>query len=156
MNELSNLTAPEGATRKKKRIGRGESSGWGKTAGVGEGGQKSRRGRRKPRRGFEGGQMPLSRRLPKRGFVSRNRVEYAVVNLGDLTGFETGAVVDADALRARGMIKKNRNWLKVLADGELTVSLVIRAHKFSRAAIAKIEAAGGTVELIERHGRATP
>ena len=95
--------------------------------------------------------MPLARRLPKRGFVPRTRTLYAVINLGRLNeAFEAGSTVDLEALRARGMVKKNRDLLKVLADGEFNTSLVIRAHKFSRSAVSKITAAGGSVELIER------
>ena len=151
MSELSNLQPPEGAVRSRKRIGRGESSGWGKTSGVGHKGAKARQGGGKPKRGFEGGQMPLARRLPKRGFVPRTRTLYAVINLGRLNeAFEAGSTVDLEALRARGMVKKNRDLLKVLADGEFNTSLVIRAHKFSRSAVSKITAAGGSVELIER------
>ena len=150
MSELSNLSAPEGAHRKKRRVGRGESSGWGKTSGAGHKGQKCRRGRRKPARGFEGGQMPLARRLPKRGFVSRNRIEYAIVNLGQLNEFPEGTVIDADLLRAKGLIKKSGDGLKVLAKGDLSTSLTIRASKFSRTAIEKIEAAGGRFETVQR------
>ena len=149
MNELSNLTPPAGAVKKKKRVGRGESSGWGKTAGAGHKGQKARRGNSKPARGFEGGQMPLHRRLPKRGFTSRNRVEYAIVNLSQLTAFEEGAVVDLTHLQERGIAKKGRSLLKVLANGELTAAITVKAHKFSASAAAKIAAAGGTAELIE-------
>lgn len=151
MSELSNLRPADGAVRSRKRVGRGESSGWGKTSGVGHKGAKARQGGGKPKRGFEGGQMPLARRLPKRGFVPRTRTEYAVINLGRLNEvFEAGATVDLETLRARGMVKKNRDLLKVLADGEFNTSLVIRAHKFSRSAVSKITAAGGSVELIER------
>lgn len=150
MSELSNLQAPEGATKKRRRVGRGESSGWGKTAGVGTKGAKARQGQGKPPRGFEGGQMPLARRLPKRGFVSRNRVEYAIINVGDLKVFEAGTVVDPDLLRSRGLIKKGRQWLKVLGDGELEVGLTVRAHQFSKSAIEKLNSAGGAVELLER------
>lgn len=149
MSELSNLQPAPGAVRKKKRIGRGESSGWGKTAGKGHKGQLARAGKGKPRLGFEGGQMPLARRLPKRGFTPRNRIEYAVINLGQLGDFEAGTVVDIDALRARGMVKKGLDLLKVLAYGECETALTIRAHKFSKAAIDKITAAGGQVELVE-------
>ena len=90
MSELSQLRPQEGSIKKKKRVGRGESSGLGKTAGVGHKGQKARQGMGKPKRGFEGGQMPLARRLPKRGFVSRNRIEYAIINVGQLAGIEAG------------------------------------------------------------------
>lgn len=149
MSELSSLKPPAGAVRKKKRKGRGESSGWGKTAGLGHKGAKARQGNGKPARGFEGGQMPLARRLPKRGFRSRNRVEYAIVNVGQLAEFEAGSVVDLETLRANGMVKKNRDLLKVLADGELSVNLTIRAHKFSKAAVEKVTNAGGSIELVE-------
>lgn len=149
MSELSNLKPPKGAVKKKKRIGRGESSGWGKTSGTGHGGQKSRSGNSKPRRGFEGGQMPLARRLPKRGFTSRNRVEYAIVNVGQLEVFGADAVIDLDTLRAKGMVKKGLSLLKILANGDLNVSLKVKAHKFSQAAINKITSAGGSIELIE-------
>lgn len=150
MSELSNLHPPVGAVHKKKRVGRGESSGLGKTAGVGGKGQTARQGKGKPGIGFEGGQMPLHRRLPKRGFFSRNRIEYAIVNVGEFSDkFEAGAVVDLDSLRNRGMVKKGLAYLKVLAEGELTTKLVVRAHKFSKAAIEKITAVGGQVELVE-------
>lgn len=148
MSELSNLRAPPGANTKKKRVGRGESSGWGKTSGSGQNGQKSRRGGGKPKRGFEGGQMPLARRLPKRGFVSRNRVEYTIVNVSSLDVFDENTVVDAGALLARGMIKKGGDGLKVLAEGELSIPLTVRAAKFSKAAVEKIEAAGGRAEVV--------
>lgn len=150
MNELSNLQAPEGANTPRKRKGRGESSGWGKTATKGHKGQKARSGGGKPARGFEGGQMPLARRLPKRGFTSRNRVEYQVVNVAALAEkFEAGAVVDLEALRAAGLVGNPRGLVKVLAHGDLTIGLTVKAHKFSQAAADKIAAAGGTVEVIE-------
>ncbi len=149
MSELSNLTPPVGAVHKKKRVGRGESSGWGKTSGVGGKGQTARQGKGKPGIGFEGGQMPLHRRLPKRGFFSRNRVEYAIINLGALAELEADTVVDLDYLRNRGMVKKGLACLKVLAEGELAVKLTVRAHKFSAAAVEKINAAGGQAVLIE-------
>lgn len=149
MNELSNLTHAPGAVKKKKRVGRGESSGWGKTAGAGHKGQKARSGNSKPARGFEGGQMPLHRRLPKRGFRSRNRVEYAIVNLEQLAGFDAETVIDLVMLQERGIAKKGRSLLKVLANGELATAVTVKAHKFSASAAAKIAAAGGTAELIE-------
>lgn len=149
MSELSNLTPAPGAVKKKKRVGRGESSGWGKTAGVGHKGQKARAGKGKPRPGFEGGQMPLARRLPKRGFTPRNRIEYAIVNVRELSQFEAGTVVDLDFLRGHGLVKKGRDRLKVLADGDIGAGLTVRAHKFSKAAVDKITAAGGSVELLE-------
>lgn len=143
MSELSQLRPQEGSIRKKKRVGRGESSGLGKTAGVGHKGQKARQGMGKPKRGFEGGQMPLARRLPKRGFISRNRVEYAIINVGNLAEIEANTVVDIEYLRERGMIKKGPNLLKVLGDGELSTPLVVYADKFSAKAAALIEGAGG-------------
>lgn len=149
MNELSNLTHAPGAVKKKKRVGRGESSGWGKTAGAGHKGQKARSGGGKPARGFEGGQMPLHRRLPKRGFRSRNRIEYAIVNLEQLVDFTSETVIDLALLQERGIAKKGRSLLKILANGELSAAITVRAHKFSASAAAKIAAAGGTAELIE-------
>jgi large subunit ribosomal protein L15 len=143
MSELSNLKDTDGAVRKKKRLGRGESSGQGKTAGVGHKGQKARQGKGKPKRGFEGGQMPLARRLPKRGFISRNRVVYAIINVGQLNEIEANSEVDIHFLRARGMIKKGPSLLKVLGDGELTTPLKVSAHKFSKKATDVITAAGG-------------
>jgi len=149
MSELSKLTPPEGAVKKKKRVGRGESSGWGKTSGGGGKGQTVRSGRRKPRRGFEGGQMPLARRLPKRGFVSRNRVEYVTVNISAFAEATDGTTVDLTWLRERGLVQKAGSLLKVLADGDVSVKLVVRAQKFSKAAVTKITGAGGTVEVLE-------
>lgn len=149
MSELSKLTPPAGAVKKKKRVGRGESSGWGKTSGGGGKGQTVRSGRRKPRRGFEGGQMPLARRLPKRGFVSRNRVEYATVNLASFADAADGTVIDLNWLRENGRIRKNGDLLKVLAEGDIKVKVTVRAQKFSKAAVAKITEAGGTVEVLE-------
>lgn len=149
MNELSNLTPPDGAVKKKKRVGRGESSGWGKTSGGGGKGQTVRSGRRKPRRGFEGGQMPLARRLPKRGFVSRNRVEYATVNLDAFADAPDGTVIDLEWLRQNGRVRKNGDLLKVLAVGDIKVKVTVRAQKFSKSAVAKITEAGGTVEVLE-------
>jgi large subunit ribosomal protein L15 len=143
MTELSNLRPQEGSVRKKKRVGRGESSGLGKTAGVGHKGQKARQGMGKPNRGFEGGQMPLYRRLPKRGFVSRNRTEYAIVNVGQLAEIDANTEVDITYLRERGMIKKGPNLLKVLGDGELGTPLVVYADKFSAKAAEVIVQAGG-------------
>lgn len=150
MSELSNLQPPVGAVRERKRVGRGESSGWGKTSGAGTKGQSSRQGDGKPGRGFEGGQMRLAMRIPKRGFKPLERTEFALINVGDLgDAFGPGEVVDLEALRGKGMVKKGRNLLKVLADGVMTTRLTVRAHKFSRSAVEKITAAGGSVELIE-------
>lgn len=143
MSELSQLRPQEGSVKKKKRVGRGESSGLGKTAGVGHKGQKARQGMGKPKRGFEGGQMPLARRLPKRGFVSRNRVEYAIINVGQLEGIDAGTTVTIDYLRERGMIKKGPKLLKILGDGDLNVALTVFADKFSAKASELIQKSGG-------------
>jgi large subunit ribosomal protein L15 len=146
---LSDLAPAAGATKKRKRIGRGPGSGHGKTSGKGHKGRGARSGGNTPP-GYEGGQMPLQRRLPKRGFHNPFREEYAIVNLGQLeTGFEAGAVVDAEVLQARGWVRKTRR-IKVLADGTLTKPLVVKAHKFSAAAKQKLEAAGGSAEVITR------
>ena len=150
MSELSNLKPAPGAVRKKKRLGRGESSGWGKTSGAGHKGQKARRGNSKPAPGFEGGQMPLARRLPKRGFTPRNRVEYAIVNIGSLEALDPSTPVDLQSLQESGLVKKGRGLLKVLAQGEITKAFTVRAHKFSASAAEKITAAGGTVEIIDQ------
>jgi large subunit ribosomal protein L15 len=143
---LNNLRPPKGATHAKKRIGRGQGSGQGKTAGRGHKGAKSRSGF-KFKRGFEGGQMPLHRRVPKRGFHNPFRVEYAVVNLDTLGAvFEAGVVVTPDLLLERGLVSGGP--VKVLARGEIGKALTVRAHKFSGKAAEKIAAAGGTAEAI--------
>lgn len=145
--DLSNLKPATGSTKNRKRLGRGPGSGTGKTAGKGHKGQNARSGGGvKP--GFEGGQMPLQRRLPKRGFVSLNRKEYVLVNLRDLDAFEAGSVVDLEALGKAGLFTKIKDGVKVLADGELTKALTVQAHKFSKSAVAKIEAAGGKAEVL--------
>jgi large subunit ribosomal protein L15 len=144
---LNKLTPPKGANRKTKRVGRGIGSGHGKTATRGYKGQKSRSGT-SIRPGFEGGQMPLYRRLPKRGFTNIFRTEYSVVNLKSLASFEAGAQVDPEALKAAGIVKNLRDGLKVLGVGELSHALRVRAHKFSKSAAEKIQKAGGTVEVI--------
>ena len=146
--DLSNLQPAEGSKHSDNfRRGRGHGSGNGKTAGKGQKGQKARAGGgKKP--GFEGGQTPLFMRLPKRGFTNFNRVEYAIVNVEDLNKFEAGAVVDTAALMECGLIKKELDGLKVLGNGELKVALTVKAHKFSKSAVAAIEAAGGKTEVI--------
>ena len=145
--DLSNLKPAPGSTKNRKRIGRGPGSGTGKTSGKGHKGQNARSGGGvKP--GFEGGQMPLQRRLPKRGFTSLNKKIYALVNLRDLDVFEAGAVVDVEALGKAGLINEIKDGVKVLADGELSKSLTVQAHKFSKSATAKIEAAGGKAEVL--------
>jgi large subunit ribosomal protein L15 len=143
--ELNSLRPALGSTKNRKRIGRGIGSGHGKTATKGHKGQKARSGGSvKP--GFEGGQMPLQRRLPKRGFRPLDRNEYVLVNLQQLDAFDAGSCVDRDAMDAKGMLKKSHLPVKVLANGEITKSLTIKADKFSKSAIEKIKAAGGTIE----------
>jgi large subunit ribosomal protein L15 len=147
--DLSNLKPPKGAKHSKKRVGRGQGSGNGVTAGRGEKGAKSRSGF-KHKRGFEGGQMPLHRRVPKRGFFNPFRVEYAVVNLDELSQrFEAGTVITPELLREAGVVKGEASQMvKVLARGEIDKALTVRAHKFSGKAAEKIAAAGGTAEPI--------
>jgi len=146
--DLSNLRPPKGAKHSKKRIGRGQGSGNGKTAGRGHKGAKSRSGF-KFKRGFEGGQMPLHRRVPKRGFHNPFRVEYEVVNLDTLAEkFDAETVVTPDLLRERGLVAGGTRRVKVLARGEVTKKLTVRAHKFSGKAAEKIAAAGGATEVI--------
>ncbi len=146
--KLHELSPAEGSKKDVKRIGRGPASGQGKTAGKGHKGQKARAGRG-PRPGFEGGQMPLQRRVPKRGFNNIFAKEIAIVNVADLEErFEDGAVVDAAALIEAGLVKKELDGIKILAEGELTKKLTVKVNAFSEAAKAKIEAAGGTAEVI--------
>jgi large subunit ribosomal protein L15 len=145
--ELSNLKPKKGARHAKKRVGRGPGSGTGKTAGRGEKGQKSRSGYSRML-GFEGGQMPLHRRLPKRGFTNIFKKEHVVVNLADLERFENGATVDEAALRKAGVIKGANDGVKVLGNGKLTKKLTVHATKFSASARKQIEAAGGTCQEI--------
>lgn len=146
---LNNLRAPEGATHKKKRLGRGQGSGLGKTSGRGNKGQKSRSGYSR-KRGFEGGQMPLHRRLPKRGFTNIFKREWAEVNLVQLEElFEVGASVTPEVLVEKGVVRKSLiKSIAVLGKGELSKSLSITAHRFSESAKNKIEAAGGKAEVI--------
>lgn len=146
--ELNNLKPKKGSRHAKKRIGRGQGSGHGKTAGRGEKGQKSRTGFSRML-GFEGGQMPLHRRLPKRGFTNIFKKEYAVVNLVDLERFDSGASVDEATLRRAGLVKGSNDGIKVLGNGELTKRLTVHAAKFSESARKKIEAAGGTCQEIQ-------
>ena len=147
-NELHNLKPAEGATRKRKRVGRGPGSGNGKTAGRGHKGQKSRSGYSR-RYGFEGGQMPLVRRIPKRGFTNIFRVGFQVVNLRDLDRlFADGETVTPELLVEKGLIRGGKKPVKVLASGELGKKLTVQAHAFSKNAQATIEAAGGSCELV--------
>jgi large subunit ribosomal protein L15 len=145
--DLSNLKPAIGSTKNRKRIGRGAGSGTGKTAGKGHKGQNARSGGG-IKAGFEGGQMPLHRRLPKRGFTSLNKKVYALVNLHDLELFEAGSVVDMAALGQAGLVKKVGDGIKILGDGELTKALTVKAHKFSKSAQERIAAAGGKAEVI--------
>lgn len=146
--KLNSIRPAAGSVKNRKRIGRGPGSGHGKTATKGHKGQKARSGGSvKP--GFEGGQMPMQRRLPKRGFTPLHQKDFVVVNIGQLNAFDAGSTVDVAALMQCGLISKLRDGLKILAKGELTKSLTVQAHKFSESAKAKIEAAGGSVQEIE-------
>ena len=145
--KLHELKPAPGARRTRKRIGRGPGSGQGKTAGRGSKGQKSRSGY-SAKRGFEGGQMPLHRRLPKRGFVNIFRKVYRTVNVERLNAFEEGTVVTPEVLQEAGMLRKGNADVKVLGNGEIKVKLTVRAHQFTKAAAEKIEAAGGTIESL--------
>ena len=145
--ELSNLRPAEGSVQSDNfRRGRGHGSGNGKTAGKGHKGQKARSGA--PRPGFEGGQMPLYRRLPKRGFKNRNTKEIVAINLGALEVFDNGATVDVNALIEQGIIKNPRDGVQILGNGELTKKLDVKVDAFSASAKEKIEALGGTAEVI--------
>ncbi|MGB6484180.1 MAG: 50S ribosomal protein L15 [Candidatus Acidiferrales bacterium] len=146
--KLSNLKPPRGSRHRKVRVGRGMGSKLGKTAGAGNKGQQSRRGySRRP--GFEGGQMPLHRRIPKRGFHSPFHKRYAIVNVEMLNAFQAGDVVTPDALEGRGIIHVRHDGVKILGDGNLKVALTVHAHKFSQSAQDKITAAGGKVEVLQ-------
>jgi large subunit ribosomal protein L15 len=144
---LNTLAPAKGANRKNKRVGRGIGSGHGKTSTRGYKGQKSRSGS-SIRPGFEGGQMPLYRRLPKRGFNNVFRKEYTIVNLDTLSQFEPGASVAPETLLEKGIVKKLRDGIKILGNGELKHAVNVRAHKFSKGAAEKIQSAGGTIEVI--------
>lgn len=145
---LNELKPVAGARHYKKRLGRGTGSGLGKTSGKGHKGQNSRSGGG-VRPGFEGGQLPLFQRLPKRGFNNYTRVEYAVVNIEDLNIFNDSAVVDIQALLTSGLVKDTKDGVKVLGQGELNKKLTVKANKFSASAKAAIEASGGTVEEVK-------
>lgn len=145
--KLNELKPVEGARHYKKRVGRGTGSGLGKTSTRGHKGQNARSGGG-VRPGFEGGQTPLFKRLPKRGFTNINRLEYAVVNVSDLNTFEAGSVVDLQALKQKGLVKKEYEGVKVLGNGELKVALTVKAKKFSETAKEKISAAGGSIEVL--------
>jgi len=146
MNELSRLSPVPGSRKNRKRVGRGPGSGTGKTSGRGHKGQKARSSRIRP--GFEGGQLPIIRRIPIRGFRPFDKTQWSIVNLADLNDFEAGTHISPEILAMAGIIRKPTDLLKILGDGELTVKLSITAHKFSKSAEAKITSAGGTVEVI--------
>ncbi len=145
--KLHELKPVDGARHYKKIVGRGTGSGLGKTSGRGHKGQNARSGGG-VRPGFEGGQTPLFKRLPKRGFSNVNRVEYAVVNVSDLNAFKAGTVVDLKALQSKGLVKKAYEGVKVLGNGELKVALTVKAAKFTKTAEQKISAAGGSIEVL--------
>lgn len=145
--KLHDLKPAEGSRKNRKRVGRGIGSGHGKTSGRGHKGQNARSGGG-VRPGFEGGQNPIYRRLPKRGFHNPNRKEYAIVNLSTLNRFQEGTEVTPALLKDAGVVKNFKDGLKILGDGELTVKLHVKAHKFSKSAQEKITAVGGTAEVI--------
>ena len=145
--KLNELKPNEGSRRNRKRVGRGTSSGYGKTAGRGQKGQLARTGG-KTRLGFEGGQMPLFRRMPKRGYKNINCKEYAIVKLDDLNKFEDGSEVTVESLKDNGLVKKELSGVKLLGKGELKVKLTVKVNKVSASAKQAVEAAGGTVEVI--------
>lgn len=145
--KLHELSAPAGSTKKNKRRGRGTATGQGKTGGRGMNGQNSRSGGG-TRPGFEGGQMPLYRRIPKRGFTNIWRKEYTVLNVDDLNIFDAGTVVTPELLREKGLAKQVIDGIKILGEGNLEKSVTVKAHKFSQTAIEKIESAGGKAEVI--------
>lgn len=147
---LHNLHPNDGATKDKKRLGRGRGSGKGKTSGKGVKGQKARPGHHGARFAFEGGQMPMPRRIPKRGFKNPNRVDAYPINVSQLDKlFDAGATVDLAALRAKGVVPKLVEYVKILGEGELSKKLTIKAQGVSESARSKIEAAGGTIEITE-------
>ena len=147
---LHNLHPNKGATKTKKRLGRGRGSGTGKTSGKGVKGQKARPGHHGARFAFEGGQMPMPRRIPKRGFKNPNRVEAFPINVALLDKmFDAGATVDLETLRTKGIVPKLVDTIKILGEGELTKKLTVKAHRASETAKSKIAAAGGSFELIE-------
>jgi large subunit ribosomal protein L15 len=145
--KLHELKPAQGATKNRKRIGRGVGSGWGKTAGRGNKGHNARSGGG-VRPGFEGGQMPIHRRLPKRGFTNIFKKDIAVINVQDLSCFDAGSVVDEAALVGTGLVKGHHDGIKLLGQGEIKAALTVKINAVSRSAQEKIEAAGGTIEVI--------
>ena len=146
---LDRLAPRPGATRSPKRVGRGPGSGWHKTSGRGMKGQGKRSAGRETPFWFEGGQMPLARRLPKRGFHNLNRIEFQIVNVGALSCFEDGATIDAEALVSRGLIHRRGGGVKILGQGEAPKKIKLKVQRISGGARVKIEKAGGSVELIK-------
>jgi len=144
---LGELSPNAGARKNRKRVGRGHGSGWGKTAGKGHKGQNARSGGG-TRIGFEGGQMPLYRRIPKRGHKCRNSKEIIAINLDRLNVFDDGTIVDIVALQSKGLISNPRDGVKILGTGDLQKKLTIKVHQFSKSALEKIEKAGGKAEVI--------
>ena len=144
---LDKLVKSEGARKRKKRVGRGDSSGWGVTAGRGNKGLGARSGGGR-KLGYEGGQMPLHRRLPKRGFHNPFRIELVPVNQKQLTGFEKDSVVDVQTLKIRGIVKQTKDGIAILGTGDISIPITVKANKFSRSAREKILAAGGKVEVV--------
>ncbi|WP_054956050.1 50S ribosomal protein L15 [Paenibacillus dakarensis] len=145
--KLHELSPAPGSRKERKRVGRGPSSGTGKTSGRGHKGQNSRSGGG-VRPGFEGGQNPLYRRLPRRGFVNPTRKEYAIVNIEELNSFAEGTEVTPEVLVESGIVNNTKSGIKILGNGEVTVKLSVKANKFSQSAVEKIEAAGGKTEVI--------
>ena len=145
--KLHELKAPAGSSRNRKRRGRGTATGQGKTGGRGMNGQKSRSGGG-VRLGFEGGQMPLYRRIPKRGFTNVFRKEWSIMNVSDLNCYDEGTVITPELLQKDGKVKQVKAGVKILGNGEIEKKLTVQAHKFSKTAIEKIEAAGGKAEVI--------
>ena len=144
---LSRIERPPSANKKKKRLGRGDASGHGGTSTKGHKGQRARAGGYH-KLGFEGGQMPLIRRIPKRGFTNIFREVYEVVNVSDLSEFKSGTVVDAAILQEKGLVSRRKKPLKILGNGDLSVGITVKAHRFSKSAVEKIEKAGGKAEVI--------
>jgi len=147
MMKIHDLSPVEGSRKQKKRVGRGPGSGHGKTSCRGHNGQKSRSGGSIPP-GFEGGQMPLQRRLPKRGFTNIFKKQYVLINIRDLNRFDPNSTLGIEALKNAGLVKRNKDGIKLLGDGEISHPVMIKVHKVSKTARDKIEAAGGKVEVI--------
>ena len=146
--KINELKPPRGSHKRKKRVGRGSGSGRGKTSGRGHKGQKSRSGTKR-KFGFEGGQMPLVRRLPKRGFKSPQPQSYQIVNVEQLNEFKRDEIVEPKSLKEKGLIKTTRKRIKILGEGELKLSLIVKAHKFSKSAQEKIRKAEGKFEILK-------